>query len=386
MIRKSILCLSAFVCLTACTSQPFDEEQTVQASSNTHIPSVKSQTPSLAATDARPQRSPEAQLLLDYLRSIYGHKILSGAMANVNWNINEAQWVYKHTGRWPAINCFDFIHHVWSSPGGWIDYSNTSVVEDWHRQGGIVAAMWHWNVPANDGKNYAFYAGSKSDQTNFDVRKIFEPQSSEYALMIKDIDQVAAYLKPLADKGIPVLWRPLHEAGGQWFWWGRDAKACCELWRVMYERFQAAGLNNLIWVWTHAAAWAQPFSVGMNWYPGDQYVDIVGFDLYNVTNATSCNTDYFQFLVGQCPDKLAAITECGNVAPIADQWNAGARWLFFMPWYDYNRTNNTSSAAFNQTGHSCADINWWKKAWNTPEVLSRDQVDMTTLGISSPTI
>ena len=193
MIRKSILCLSAFVCLTACTSQPFDEEQTVQSSSNTHIPSVKSQTPSLAATDAQPQRSPEAQLLLDYLRSIYGHKILSGAMANVNWNINEAQWVYKHTGRWPAINCFDFIHHVWSSPGGWIDYSNTSVVEDWHRQGGIVAAMWHWNVPANDGKNYAFYAGSKSDQTNFGVRKIFEPQSSEYALMIKDIDQVKCF-------------------------------------------------------------------------------------------------------------------------------------------------------------------------------------------------
>ena len=89
---------------------------------------------------ANPARlSPNAQRLLDYLNIIYGSKTLSGTMANVNWNINEARWVYKHTGRWPAVNCFDFLHHVWSSPGGWIDYSNTSVVEDWYNNGGIVA-------------------------------------------------------------------------------------------------------------------------------------------------------------------------------------------------------------------------------------------------------
>ena len=44
--------------------------------------------------------------------------------------------------------------------------------------------------------------------------------------MIKDIDLVGSYLKTLKDKGIPVIWRPLHEAGGRWFWWGMDAAAC----------------------------------------------------------------------------------------------------------------------------------------------------------------
>lgn len=323
--------------------------------------------------------SPNAQRLLNYLNSIYGQKTLSGTMANVNWNINEARWVYKHTGRWPAINCFDFLHHIWSSPGGWIDYSNTSVVEDWYNNGGIVAAMWHWNVPANDGSNYAFYYGNdpnkKNEQTNFDVRKIFDPNSSEYKLMIQDIDKIIGYLKPLRQKDIPVIWRPLHEAGGMWFWWGMDAAACIELWHVMYQRFQAAGLNNIIWAFTPAASWGQPFRKGFDWYPGDDYVDIVGFDIYNVSNAQTIKSDYFQLLQQQCPTKLVALTECGNVATMSQQWQAGAKWLFFMPWYDYGRTNNPNSSDFSSQEHLNANINWWKDAWAKDFVLSRDQVD-----------
>ena len=321
-------------------------------------------------TPEKKQRSAEAQRLYDYLVSINGRKMLSGAMANVNWNTNEAQWVYKHTNRWPAINCFDFIHHVYSTPGSWIDYSNTKVAEDWNRDGGIVAAMWHWNVPAKKSGEYAFYA----EDTSFDVRKIFDQSSAEYKQMISDIDQIGRWLKVLRNKGIPVLWRPLHEAGGKWFWWGMDAEACKELWRVMYKRFADADIDNLIWVFTPAAAWQQPFSDGMRWYPGDEYVDIVGFDIYHVTNARTCYQDYYKFLQQQCPDKLIALTEFGDVARIGSQWAEGAKWLFFMPWYDYDRTNNTSSSAFSSTNHGNADISWWQDAWKEDFVLSRDQV------------
>ena len=45
--------------------------------------------------------------------------------------------------------------------------------------------MWHWNVPTNDGKSYTCTPGKGSEQTSFDVRKIFEPQSDEYKLMMK---------------------------------------------------------------------------------------------------------------------------------------------------------------------------------------------------------
>ncbi len=329
-----------------------------------------------AAVAAPAKKSVEAEALMAYLLSIEGTQTLSGTMANVNWNINEAEWVHQHTGEWPALNGFDYLHLPFSTKGGWIDYSNTTVVEQWHRDGGIVSIMWHWNVPANSGKNgeYSFYYGTNSDQTTFDVKKIFQPASAEYQRMMSDIDRVADLLLLLKDKGIPVLWRPLHEAGGQWFWWGMDPAACNELWRVMYDRFEQKGLDNLIWVWTQSSAWGKPYSDGYRWYPGDDYVDIVGMDVYNNNSASNIYNTCYQFLAEASPDKLVALTECGNVAQIGQQWDSGARWLFFMPWYDYGRTNDPSSSNFKNAAHQHANKAWWDEAFSHDYVLTRDDV------------
>ena len=320
------------------------------------------------------QLTEEAEALLQCFHEIYGEKIISGCTANVNWNINEAKWVYQHTGKWPAINFFDFIHHPFSSKGGWIDYTNITEVYNWHRQGGVVGIMWHWNVPANQSGQYSFYWGTESDKTTFDVKKIFEPESQEYKQMIKDIDQIASYLKLLKQRKIPVLWRPLHEAGGRWFWWGRDADACNELWRVMYDRFtNHHGLNNLIWVWTSAAEWNKPYSDGYKWYPGDDYVDIVGIDIYNESNASTIRTKCFNMLKKNSPDKLIALTECGSLAKIGTQWRGGSKWLYFAPWYDYERTNKPDSEAFQSTDHTHCNADWWKDAFSNDYVLSREE-------------
>lgn len=325
----------------------------------------------ISAQESR-QLSPEAENLLQYLKEIEGEKTLSGTTANVNWNINEAKWVNKHTGKWPALNFFDFIHLPFS-PSNWIDYSNITEVYNWHKNGGIVGCMWHWNMPTNDGQDWTCTPGTGNKETGLDVRKIFEPESAEYKQMMNDIDKVASTLKKLKQRKIPVLWRPLHEAGGQWFWWGLDAEACNELWRVMYKRFHEAGLNNLIWVWTSAAAWNRPYSEGYKWYPGDEYVDIVGIDIYNNSSASNIYSTCYKMLRKKSPDKLIALTECGSLAPISQQWKAGARWLYFAPWYDYERTNNTSSEAFKSTEHQHCNVEWWNDAFSNDYVLTRDE-------------
>ena len=341
---------------------------------------------------AEPAKSEEAARLLQVLRGIHGKKILSGTMACVNWNISEAQWVHQHTGKWPAMAGFDFIHLPYSSPGGWIDYDNTGVLEDWHRQGGIISICWHWMVPARSGKSdkFAFYwgndRGKEDEQTTFDVRKIFDEKSTEYQRMMSDIDRVGQILLKLKGKGIPVLWRPLHEAGGMWFWWGRDPEACNELWRIMYRRFQEMGADNLIWVWTQSSAWGKPYSDGYRWYPGDDYVDIVGMDIYNEASATTIRTKCYDFLKEQSPTKLIALTELGTVAEIGRQWAAGAHWLYFMPWYDYNVTNNIYGSTFSQTSHGNANISWWNEAFGHDEVMTRDGMkELMTSGIYSHT-
>ena len=329
------------------------------------------------------QLSAEAEALLQCFHEIYGEKIISGCTANVNWNINEAKWVYQHTGKWPAINFFDFIHLPFS-PANWIDYTNVTEVVNWHKNGGIVGCMWHWNMPTNDGQNWTCTPGTDDNQTSFDVRKIFEPESNEYKQMIKDIDKVASTLKKLKQRKIPVLWRPLHEAGGRWFWWGLDAEACNELWRVMYDRFtNHHGLNNLIWVWTSAAEWNKPYSDGYKWYPGDEYVDIVGIDIYNNSSTSNIRTKCFNMLKQNSPDKLIALTECGSLAKIGAQWRGGSKWLYFAPWYDYERTNKPDSEAFQSTDHTHCNAAWWQDAFSNDYVLTREDFKEILTGIEA---
>jgi mannan endo-1,4-beta-mannosidase len=101
-------------------------------------------------------------------------------------------------------------------------------------------------------------------------------------------------------------------------------------------------------------------------------VDIVGIDIYNNTSTYDINTRCYKFLRKYSPDKMVALTEFGNVAKISAQWRAGSKWLFFMPWYDYERTKDPSSAAFKSTDHGSANAEWWADAFACDFVLTRD--------------
>ena len=212
----------------------------------------------------------------------------------------------------------------------------------------MVSYMWHWNVPSDEaawkaGKenynfdNYAFY----SNKTKFDIKRALTPGTWENEFMLKDIEEAASYLKLLADANIPVIWRPLHEAAGNydiygpdgaWFWWGRGgAESCKQLWKLLYEKLvNEYKLNNLIWVWTLDATPGAEDQYAA-WYPGDDYVDIVGVDIYE--DNTNAKTRQCQAAVNLTKGrKLVTISECGNI-PNPDKCKAeGNRWSWFMVW------------------------------------------------------
>jgi mannan endo-1,4-beta-mannosidase len=325
-------------------------------------------TPALAVADP----SPEAVKLYDYLKASYGKTILSGTVANVSWNISEAQWVYAHTGKYPALNAFDYIF-LFASPSDWIDYSATGVVEDWWNSGGIVSCMWHWNVPNSAGSaDRSFYTG----QTDFDIREALREGTPENTIIMSDLQKVADYLLLLKAKNIPVLWRPLHEAKGNlgvypggtaWFWWGAGgAEPFKQLWRLMFDFFESRGLNNLIWVLT-----SEPDDG--DWYPGDEYVDIIGRDMYHKTDPAGMLTE-FNTLQNRYRNKIITLSECGDVAGIPAQWNVGATWSWFMSWYDYERTNNPADSDFGSDEHEHFPASLWRDAFNDGRVISRDEV------------
>ncbi len=321
--------------------------------------------PTIETTLCTPNALPVAQKVYDFLLENYGKKTLSATMANVNWNIGQAERVYTLTGKYPAMNCFDYIH-LYASPSNWIDYSDISVVKDWWDAGGLVAAMWHWNVPTSDPQNadtgadeisYSF----NSANNHFDAANATVEGTWENKVFTDDLAKVVTHLKLLQEAGIPVIWRPFHEAAGGWFWWGKDAGSFKKLWVAMFDTFQAQGLNNLIWVWTSESG-------DQTWYPGDSYVDIIGRDLYG-KEATDAVAGYTA-LAEQYGSKMITLSECGaymdnnaSMAKLSAQWDAGARWLYFMPWYD------GEGAAMQH-----ADDAWWQDAMNQTYVITRENI------------
>ncbi|PKQ65196.1 beta-mannosidase [Labilibaculum filiforme] len=316
--------------------------------------------------------SSEATNLYAFLKDNYGEKIISATMANVNWNFNEAEWVYSQTGKYPAINTFDYIH-LMSSPASWIDYSDISAVEDWWNNNGIISAGWHWLIPTYEGSTDYTY---KPDETTFKASNATIEGTWENDFVKANLEKITDYLLLLKQKNIPVLWRPLHEAAGNiheytdgkaWFWWGANGSvAYKKLWIYMFSHFQDAGLNNLIWVWTTQTK-------DSDFYPGDEYVDIVGRDIYNNTEATSI-ADQFNTIQQTYPTKMITLSECGNTADVSEQWDAGAKWVYYMPWYDYDRTNDINEVDFTSTDHEHANAAWWTNAFSNSYVLTRDQI------------
>lgn len=199
-----------------------------------------------------------------------------------------------------------------------------------------------------------------------------------------DIEKLAGYMKLLQDANIPVLFRPFHEAAGDytwgaWFWWGNDGvDATKQLWNYLRNKLQNEyGLNNLIWVWTMQTSTAgSPADAALirSAYPGDDVVDIVGTDLYP-DDVLSDQTDQFN-LVNSVVDgkKMVALCEVGNLIDPNVAASNHALWSFFMNWYDYAsegafgfNTWNSTSVSLDGNDYS----NTWAAVANNPFVVNQ---------------
>ncbi len=320
--------------------------------------------------------SASAQKLYTFLLENYGSKTISGMMSNAQgWNTELAEEVGSTYGKTPLIAGFDFLHLSFTEGNaGWFYYTDITPVQEWAANGGIVTINWHWNVPTTELTSDELAdldksllslnrAGNLSYGTSVDfnfVTALDDATSWDAAVYEHDMAAVIKYLTLLKDADIPVLWRPYHEASGAWFWWGaKGATAYKRLWIDMFERFAAAGLDNIIWVWT-----SQTDDLD-SWYPGDEYVDIVGTDIYG--DATGSCLSKYQILSNSLA-KIITLSECGYssytytvVANISTQMAAGCSWSWFMPWYDGDTLQDTS------TSH--APASWWQDAVATDNIL-----------------
>ena len=303
-------------------------------------------------TLATPDPTIETQRLFSYLTDKFTKKIHSGTMS-LN-AIEEAQWLYSQTGKYPALIGLDFMNHT--RDWGWYDKSVlVNEAKNWYNKNGLVAICWHWRDPSRSTDE--FY----TSKTSFDISKITDPSSAEYQAMLSDIDIIAGYLKQLQNSKTPVLFRPLHEASGEWFWWGaKGAEYCKTLWRLMFDRLvNHHGLKNLIWVWT-----TDTRSDNLDWYPGDEYVDILGADIYASNGDFSSQVLAYNAIKEKFQGKkLITLSENGPVPDPDYLINDKANWSWFMTWYgDFVRNPD-----INPLSH-------WQKIMNHEYVITLDEM------------
>lgn len=308
--------------------------------------------------------SPEAVKLMDFLKANYGKKMISGQMTCTwNYNSDSVEMIHKDTGKYPAMVGFDFMNMTREPKVNIPAEHRHGHLElekaiEWHKKGGIVTFCWHWYVTGHNGKT-AFYAHHENGwETDFRIpydsvnsnpeeeKYILDESTEEFKQLKNDAEKVAGFLSFLKEKNIPVLWRPLHEASGGWFWWGCGDKkgehkneCFIALWNWLLDFFNEKKLNNLIWVYN---------GQNKDWYPGDENCDIIGEDIYaSVTGKTDLTSQLPRFKsAASCQEnskvskKLIALSETGTIPSIDQCLKDGAMWSWFMVWNDCKFENN----------------------------------------------
>lgn len=285
-------------------------------------------------TLVNPDADENTKRLYKFLCDIYGKYSLAGQYADEGRASSEYEKITAKTGKTFAVLGLDMGNYSLGSKAHGAESKTVEYAYDWYKNaGGIVQLCWHWTTP----EDYAVNAGDQPWYSSFykegsklDLDKIMNGEDdAAYQLLMDDIDNMANELARLRDAGVPVLWRPLHEAAGGWFWWGNcEPESYKKLWNVMYDKMtNEHNLTNLIWVWN---------GQDPAWYPGDETVDINGWDIYAGNHVDSSQSGRFDDMATNygTKTKLIALTENGCVMDPDKVFNDNARWLFWGTWSD----------------------------------------------------
>lgn len=276
-----------------------------------------------------PNADEHTQMLYKFLCDIYGKYSLTGQYADKGRESNEYKAILDATGESFAVLGLDMNNYTPIATRNGSESNAVEYAHDWYyNAGGIVQFCWHWCLTPTyivDGRQW--WESFRAEAVNLDLNAAMNGDDEKaYDRLMKDIDAIAEQLKRLQEDGVPVLWRPLHEAAGGWFWWGSNGSdAYIKLWRAMYDKLTYEhGLTNLIWVWN---------GQDPDWYPGDDVVDIVAWDIYPGNREYGSFSSTFAKCVESYGEtKLVALSENGCIMDPDLTYRDNSRWLFWGIW------------------------------------------------------
>jgi|CXWL01.1.fsa_nt_gi mannan endo-1,4-beta-mannosidase len=269
------------------------------------------------AAAAHAQASAPTRALLQYLQRLHertSRRVLAGQnIGHAGEDLVAAHDKYfgalrRATEQAPAILGVDYGYgHV---PPQGMAQANQLLIRHW-REGGLVTISMSPGNPYTGGGLRERTTGGAHPQD------LVTKGTEAYRRWHDMLDSVAVALAQLRDAGVVVLWRPLHEMNGDFFWWsaGRDGGWARPadfraLWRDMFDYLsREKGLDNLLWVYAPVYQSNDGVQPVLHYYPGDDVVDVVGLDYYENTMDRMDLGGSYRTLVAL--GKPFAITEVG---------------------------------------------------------------------------
>ncbi len=194
-----------------------------------------------------------------------------------------------------------------------------------YAHGSVITVSWHLNNPLTGKTAW----GPSPKETIVSIL----PGGEKNALYNSWLDKVAAFflsLKGSHGEFIPIIFRPFHELNGSWFWWG--GKNCMpDETKQLYQYTEkylrdTKHVHNLLYAYN-----TDKFNSAGEYierYPGDDYTDVLGFDIYQAYNTASNEqfsaqaNNMLSMLdsIALSHNKIPALTEFGYVTLPDSTW------------------------------------------------------------------
>jgi mannan endo-1,4-beta-mannosidase len=286
-----------------------------------------------------PNVSTEAKALLIFFYDNSGRYTLTGQHNYPNTGDRNTLFAAAYIGKTPAVFSTDWGFAADGDKDSYL--TRPEIVKEairQHKKGSLITICWHAVPPtADEPVTFRPQPGNEPDSLTSvqgqlqdrQYRDILTPGSVLYKRWCAQVDSIATYLKKLQEAHVPVLWRPYHEMNGDWFWWGGRVGeyGTAALYRQLFDRLvNHHRLNNLIWVWSVDRP-NKPEMQFSNFYPGNQYLDILALDVYR----NDFSKIYYDSLLALSTGKPLVLAEVGN-PPSLEILDNQPKWGFYVIW------------------------------------------------------
>lgn len=285
-----------------------------------------------AKTETTTVRTAETQKLLANLKKVPAKGFMFGhhddTVYGIGWEGDEGRSDVKSVcGDYPAVISFDLGELELGGDASLdkvpFDKIRKEIVNQYQR-GGLASLSWHARNPLTGGDAW--------DVTDTTVVKSILPGGANHLKFAGWLNRMADFLNSLQTADgtkVPVLFRPWHEHTGSWFWWGQNLCTDNEyksLWRMTVDTLRAHGVDNALYAYSPGSE-PNDTTQYLKRYPGDDLVDVVGFDTYQFDrDSYLANLDKSLTVtdsVAKAHHKVMAVTETGYEGIPDPQWWTG---------------------------------------------------------------